>query len=113
MKKNQKDKPEINGKTENEIPSEKTKKCSSALFLGLIYFSSFIILLIVGTGVILEYFFPVEEVRILAEKEGAKQLNLPLSIKKIKFSLLRGVRIDGVTLGSSVRPIANAEDGCG
>jgi hypothetical protein len=106
MKKNQKDKPEINGKTENEIPSEKTKKCSSALFLGLIYFSSFIILLIVGTGVILEYFFPVEEVRILAEKEGAKQLNLPLSIKKIKFSLSSGVRIDGVTLGPAVQPIA-------
>jgi hypothetical protein len=40
MKKNQKDQAEINGKTENEIPTEKTKKRSSVLFLGLIYFFS-------------------------------------------------------------------------
>jgi hypothetical protein len=52
-------------------------------------------------------------VRVLAEKEGTKQLNLPLSIKSIKFSLLSGARIDGVTLGPAVQPIANAEDGCG
>jgi hypothetical protein len=109
MKKNQKDKAEINGETENEIPPEKTKKRSSALFRGLIYFFSFIILLIVGTGVILEYFFPAEEVRVLLEKEGAKQLNLPLSIKKIKLSLLSGVRIDGMTLGPAVQPIANVQ----
>jgi hypothetical protein len=109
MKKNHKDKAEINGETENETPPEKTKKRSSALFRGLIYFFYFIILLIVGTGVILEYFFPAEEVRELAEKEGAKQLNLPLSIKKIKFSLLSGVRIDGVTLGPVVQPIANVQ----
>ena len=102
MKKNQKDQAEINGETENEILPEKTKKRSSALFLGLIYFFSFIIFLILGTGVTLEYFFPAEEVRVLAEKEGTKQLNLPLSIKKIKFSLLSAVRIDEVTLGPAV-----------
>jgi hypothetical protein len=32
----------------------------------LIYFFSFIIFLTLGTGVILEYFFPTEEVRVLA-----------------------------------------------
>ena len=46
---------------------------------------------------------------MLAEKEGSKKLNLPLSIKKIKFSLLSGVRIDGVTLGPAVQPIANVQ----
>jgi uncharacterized protein involved in outer membrane biogenesis len=65
--------------------------------------------LIVGSGVIFEYFFPAEELRVLAEKEGSKQLNLPLSIKKIKFNLLSGVRIDGVTLGTAVQPIANVQ----
>jgi hypothetical protein len=48
-------------------------------------------------------------VRLLAEKEGSKQLNLPLSIKKIKFSLLSGLRIDGVTLGRAEQPIANVQ----
>jgi hypothetical protein len=42
--------------------------------------------LILGTGVILKYFFPAEEVRVLAEKEGAKQLNLP-HINQKKLSL--------------------------
>jgi hypothetical protein len=111
--KNQKDQAEINWETENGIRPEKTKKRSSALFLGLIYFSSFIILLILGARVILGYFFPAEEVRVLVKKEDTKQLNLSLSIKKIKFSLLSRVRIDGVTLGPAVQPIANAEDGCG
>ena len=107
MKKNKKDQADIDA--ENEIPPEKIKKRSPALFRGMIYFFFFIFLLIVGTGVVLEYFFPAEEVRVLAEKEGAKQLNLPLSIKKIKFSLLSGVRIDGVTLGPAAQPIASVQ----
>jgi hypothetical protein len=78
----------------------------------LIYFFSFIILLTLGSGLILEYFFRAEEVRALSEKEG-KKLNSPLSIKKIKFSLLSGVRIDEVKLGPAVQPITNTEDGCG
>jgi hypothetical protein len=56
MKKNQKDQSKINEGTENETPLKKTKKRSSELFRGLIYFFSFIILLIVSTGVILEFF---------------------------------------------------------
>jgi hypothetical protein len=107
MKKNKKEQPDID--VEDEIPPEKTKKRLSALFRGLIYFFFFIFLLIAGAGVVLEYFFPAEKVRVLAEKEGTKQLNLPLSIKKIKFSLLSGVRIDGVTLGSAAQPIARVK----
>ncbi|MFT4578101.1 MAG: hypothetical protein ACI8PD_000032 [Nitrospinales bacterium] len=107
MKKNKKDQAYIDG--ENEAPPEKIKKRSSALFRGMTYFFFFIFLLIVGAGVVLEYFFPAEKVRELAEKEGTKQLNLPLSIEKIKFSLLSGVRIDGVTLGPAAQPIANVK----
>lgn len=75
----------------------------------LIYFFFFIFLLIIGAGVVLEYFFPAEEVRVLAEKEGTKRLSLPLSIKKIKFSLLSGVRIYGVTLGPATQPVASVQ----
>ena len=107
MKKNKKDQADID--EENEISPEKTKNRSSAFSRGVIYFFFFIFLLIVGAGVVLEYFFPAEEVRILAEKEGTKQLNLPLSIKKIKFSLLSGVRIDGVRLGPAAQPIASVQ----
>ncbi len=107
MKKNNKDQADIDAN--KEVPPEKTKKRSSALFRGIVYFLFFICFLIVGAGVVLEYFFPAEEVRVLAEKEGTKQLNLPLSIKKIKFSLLSGVRIDGVVLGPAAQPIASVQ----
>jgi hypothetical protein len=109
MKKNKKDQADIDGGAENEISSEKIKKRSSPLLQGLVYFFFFIFLLIVGAGVVLEYFFPAEEVRVLAEKEGTKKLKLPLSIKKIKFSLLSGVRIDGVTLGPALQPLASVQ----
>jgi hypothetical protein len=109
MKKNKKDQADIDEESENEISPEKIKKRSSPLLRGLVYFFFFIFLLIVGAGVVLEYFFPAEEVRVLAEKEGTKKLNLPLSIKKIKFSLLSGVRIDGVTLGPALQPLASVQ----
>ena len=109
MKKNKKDQTDIDEGAENEVSPEKTKKRSSALLRGLVYFFFSIFLLIVGAGVVLEYFFPAEEVRVLAEKEGTKKLNLPLSIKKIKFSLLSGVRIDGVTLGPALQPLASVQ----
>jgi hypothetical protein len=109
MKKNKKDQGDIDEKAENEVSAKKIKKRSPALLRGLIYFFFSIFLLIVGAGVVLEYFFPAEEVRVLAEKEGTKKLNLPLSIKKIKFSLLSGVRIDGVTLGPALQPIASVQ----
>jgi len=107
MKKIKKDQADIDA--ENEAPPEKIKKRSSALFRGMIYFFFFICFLIVGAGVVLEYFFPAEKVRVLAEIEGTKQLNLPLSIKKIQFSLLSGIRIDGVTLGPAAQPLASVQ----
>jgi hypothetical protein len=109
MKKNKKNQTDIVGEAENEASPKKTKKRSSALFRGMIYFFFFICFLIVGAGVVLEYFFPAEKVRVLAEKEGTKQLNLPLSIKEIKFSLLSGVRIYGVRLGPAAQPIASVQ----
>jgi len=95
-----------NSQEEKPRPTAKKRKSASRiLFRGLVYSLFFFLLLIASAGIVLEYFFPAEEMRVLAEKEGAKQLNLPLSIKKIKFSLLSGVRIDGVTLGPGVQPI--------
>lgn len=95
---------------ENKPVPQKTKKRSlpSALFRGLVYSVLFIFLLMIGAGVVLEFYFPAEKLRVLAEEEGSKQLQLPLSIKKIELSLLSGVRVHEVTLGPASQPLATA-----
>lgn len=111
---NKTEKPGAATETEIKPPSQKGKKIEnrsllSKIFRGFVYFSFFIILLIAGAGAVLEYYFPAEEVRVLAEKEGAKQLQLPLSIKRLEFSLFRGVQVDGLVLGPIAKPLASVE----
>ena len=100
---------------EKEGPSPAAEKSTSVggvrriLFRGLIYSVLFFLLLIVSAGIVLEYFFPAEEVRAIAERTLSKKLKLPLKIQKIGFSLLSGMRIDGVTLGSASQPLAHVK----
>ena len=100
---------------EKEGPSPAAEKSTSVggvrriLFRGLIYLVLFFLLLIVSAGIVLEYFFPAEEVRAIAERTLSKKLKLPLKIQKIGFSLLSGMRIDGVTLGSASQPLAHVK----
>ena len=96
---------------ESEAPVREAKKPSLAakLLKGWVYFFFFLFVLIAGIGLVLEYYFPAEEIRVLAEKEGTRQLKLPLAIKKIKFSLLSGIRVDGLVLGPSAKPIASVQ----
>ena len=79
------------------------------LFRGLIYSIIFFFLIIVYAVIVLEYFFPAEEVRAIAERTLSKKLKLPLKIQKIGFSLLSGMRINGVTLGSASQPLAHVK----
>jgi len=114
MKKNKTNPPEKAKASAEEPATPEAKKVKTSswvakLLKGFVYFFLFIFLLIAATGVVLEYYFPAEEVRVLAEKEGTKQLKLPLSIKKIKLSLLSGVRIDGITIGPESKPLASVQ----
>ena len=73
---------------EKEGPSPAAEKSTSVggvrriLFRGLIYLVLFFLLLIVSAGIVLEYFFPAEEVRAIAERTLSKKLKLPLKIQK-------------------------------
>lgn len=109
MKKNKTNQPDKTKAHDPATPVIKKSSLASKLLKSSVYFSLFLFLLIAGTGVVLEYYFPAEEVRVFAEKEGTKQLKLPLSIQKIKLSLLSGVRIDGVTIGPASKPLARVQ----
>ena len=96
---NQEERPDDNEET-SPILKKSKPGIVRILFRGLIYSLLFFFLLIVSAGIVLEYFFPAEEVRAIAEAKLSKKLKLPLSIQKISFSLLSGMQVDGVTLGT-------------
>ena len=96
---NQEERPDDNEET-SPILKKSKPGIGRILFRGLIYSLLFFFLLIVSAGIVLEYFFPAEEVRAIAEAKLSKKLKLPLSIQKISFSLLSGMQVDGVTLGT-------------
>jgi hypothetical protein len=98
----------------DDKPEEKTspalkkeKSVGKFLFRGLTYLSFLIFFLIMSVGLVLEFFFPAERFRLLAEDQISQQLKLPLTIKKISFSLLSGIQVDDITLGSAIRPLAH------
>lgn len=94
-----------NSQEEKPRPTAKKRKSASRiLFRGLVYSLFFFLLLIASAGIVLEYFFPAEKVRAIAEDKLSKKLNLPLKIQKVSFSLLNGAKIDGMTLGT--QPLA-------
>jgi len=96
---NQEERPDDNEET-SPILKKSKPGIVRILFRGLIYSLLFFFLLIVSAGIVLEYFFPAEEVRAIAEAKLSIKLKLPLSIQKISFSLLSGMQVDGVTLGT-------------
>ncbi|MEK9629025.1 MAG: hypothetical protein VW455_08385 [Nitrospinota bacterium] len=112
MKKSKKNQEEPVEEPEEESSPQKTKKRSlvSKLFRTLFYTFFFVTSAIVAMGVVLEYYFPAEQIRDFAEKEGSKQLQLPLSIKRIKLSLFSGVRVEGVVLGPTTKPLASVQN---
>ena len=62
-------------------------------------FIGLVILLIIAAGVLLELYLPREKLRILAEQQLSKSLNIPVSIGKLGFSLLTGVELSELNIG--------------
>ncbi len=90
-----------------EIPpsAKKRKSAGRTLVRALAYSIFFIFLLIVSAGLVLEYFFPAEKVRLIVEDKLSKQLKLPFKVQKIGFSLFSGLQLDNIALGSE--PLAH------
>ena len=111
-KKEEQPTPDVNPEEETSATSGKRTligRIGKALFRTLIYSVFFIFLLIASAGLVLEYYFPAEEARVIAEGQLTKILKLPLRIQKIGFSLLSGLRLDGVALGSVKKPVAQVK----
>jgi hypothetical protein len=96
---------------DEEVPANLRKgkligRIGRALFRTLIYSVFFIFLLIASAGLLLEYYFPAEKARVIAEGQLTQILKLPLRIQKLGFSLFSGLQLEGVTLGPAKRPVA-------
>lgn len=94
-----------------ETPPAPKKKQSvgGILFRVITYSVFFIFLLVASAGLVLEYYFPAEEARKIAEDQLTEKLQLPLKIQKLGFSLLSGMQLDGVAIGSSSSPVARVK----
>lgn len=91
-------------------PETKRKKSvGKILFRGLLYSVFFVFFFIAAAALILEYYFPADEVRKIVEQQATQKLQLPLKIKKLGFSLLSGMQLDNVTLGSSSNPVTQVK----
>ncbi|MZH03337.1 MAG: hypothetical protein F3745_08085, partial [Nitrospinae bacterium] len=97
--------------TQEEVNStpKKRKSVGKILFRGLMYSIFFVFFLIVSAGYILEYYFPADEVREIVESQATQKLQLPLKIQKLGFSLLSGMQLDNVTLGSLPNPVTQVK----
>ena len=106
----EKEKPSSEDQPEESSPiPKKRKSVGRILFRGLMVSIFFIFLLIASAGLVLEYYFPADEVREIVEGQVTQKIQLPLSIQKLGFSLFSGMQLDNVTLGSSSNPVAQVK----
>ena len=80
-------------------PPKKKKSWVGRIFKFLLIIVFLLVLLIVGAGVVLQYYFPGETLRPIAEEKLTGILKMPVKIGKIEFNLLSGVQISKVSLG--------------
>ncbi|MEE9259183.1 MAG: AsmA family protein, partial [Nitrospinaceae bacterium] len=76
-------------------------KCVLALFLLLV-------LVLAAAGIVLQYYFPSETITPIVERQLSRVLNMPVTIGRIDFSLMRGARVQRIRLGKdflSVREV--------
>jgi hypothetical protein len=95
--------PALGGTPPNEPGPEKKKKRSRLrqLFLVIAYGLLVFIVLLVGAGAALTFFFPSERLRPIAEKELSSFLKMPVSIESLDISILSGVKISRLALGEN------------
>lgn len=91
-------------------PSRKHRSWWRLLARGVFLLLFTALLLVVGLGVILEYYFPSEFVTPLVERELSRVLRQPVSIGRIDFTLLSGLRIQRVSLSVAGRPLASVDE---
>jgi len=85
-------------------PDPKKQKNRSWLKHGLLiiaYGLLVFIVLLVGAGTALTFFFPSERLRPIAEKELTGLLKIPVSIESLDLNLLHGINISRLQLGEN------------
>jgi hypothetical protein len=91
-------------------PKDKKKKSwGRRLFLFFALGVLLFILLLVGVGIVLSYYFPSERVTPIAERELSKILKIPVSIGSLDFSLLSGLHVSRLALGEE-QPIISVQN---
>ncbi|VAX26533.1 hypothetical protein MNBD_NITROSPINAE05-479, partial [hydrothermal vent metagenome] len=98
--------PSASGETplREQGPKDKAKNKRSRLkqfFIFVTYGMIAFIVLLVGAGVALTFFFPSERLRPIAEKELTGFLKMPVSIESLDISILNGIKISGLSLGEN------------
>ncbi len=94
----QTEKPEVQQPKETKAKTPPPKKRIGFLRLTL-DFIGVVILLIVAAGILIELYLPREKLKVLAEQKLTQSLNLPVSINRLDFSLLRGLELSQLNVG--------------
>ncbi|MGV7220326.1 MAG: hypothetical protein ACQ9MH_02225 [Nitrospinales bacterium] len=82
-------------------PPKKKKSWIGRIFKSIFILLFILVLLVIGAGVVLQYYFPGETLRPIAEEKLTGILKMPVKIGKIEFNLLQGVQISKVSLGGN------------
>jgi autotransporter translocation and assembly factor TamB len=103
--------PAPGGTAPKEPEPEKKKKRSllKRLALWIAYGFLFLLVLLVGAGIALTYYFPSERIRPIAEKELTGFLKMPVSIESLDLNLLHGITISRLKLGEN-QPLFEVND---
>jgi hypothetical protein len=101
----QKKEPEIQSEKQevqppHEVEAKKPPPKKRIGFLRLtLDFVGLVILLIAAAGILVELYLPREKLRVLAQQQLTKTLNIPVSIGRLNFSFLRGLELSQFNVG--------------
>ena len=93
--------PEETIQPEPEPQKKKKRSWLKRLFIFTAYALLVFILLLVGAGFALTYYFPSDRIKPIAEKELTALLKIPVSIESLDLNILRGINISRLRLGES------------
>jgi hypothetical protein len=103
--------PAPDGTAPEEPDPEKKKQRSllKRLSLWVAYGFLLLVVLLVGAGLALTYYFPAERIRPIVEKELTGFLKMPVSIESLDLNLLSGITISRLKLGEN-QPLFEVND---